>query len=78
MRDKNRIKPILELIEKFWVNNSDLRFSQMIAVIESRIKNNTGKEDLFYVEDDLIHLELLKILKDSGISHNSNIDNSEK
>lgn len=68
MRDPKRISEIIQLIELIWEKNPDLRFNQLIYVLQSgysHANNNIGKVeelvdqsdsrigfDLFYLEDD--------------------------
>lgn len=47
MRDKNRIKPFLERLEKVWNEVPDWRFGQLVCNVLNSIP-----KDLFYVEDD--------------------------
>lgn len=47
MRDPNRIKPILERLEKVWSAHPDLRLSQLIMNLETDERLYT----LYYVED---------------------------
>ncbi|MDI9311958.1 MAG: hypothetical protein QM535_17225 [Limnohabitans sp.] len=49
MRDKNRIKPILEKIEKLWILDPDLRFGQLVMNI---IKPEQSNVEVYYMEDD--------------------------
>lgn len=49
MRDKNRIKSILEDIEKIWVKQPDLRLSQLLQILAKTYGDFKG--DLFYYED---------------------------
>ena len=54
MRDPKRIDIILEEVAKFWNNNPDLRFIQMVNAIKFS-KKYTDKRvpnDLFFLEDD--------------------------
>lgn len=44
MRDINRIRPFLDIIEKYWKKQPDLRFGQLISIVDLEC-------DLFYVED---------------------------
>ena len=64
MRPIERIPKLLETLEKVWLKYPDLRFMQLINMIQS-----TEGSDMFYVEDD----ELEKILKDKYLG-----DNDEK
>ena len=47
MRDKNRIKPFLERLEKVWNEVPDWRFGQLVCNALNSIP-----KDPFYVEDD--------------------------
>ena len=59
-RDPARIKRIIFLIEKYWINNPDLRLSQMI----SNFSNQAGfSVDPFYFEDDNLEQVLIKELE---------------
>ena len=49
MRDKNRIKPTLEKIEKVWLANPDFRFGQLVMNI---IRPEDPNQKIFYIEDD--------------------------
>lgn len=49
MRDKNRIKPTLEKIEKVWLANPDFRFGQLVMSI---IKPQEPNQKIFYIEDE--------------------------
>lgn len=54
MRDIHRIHPIMKELEKFWEKNPDLRFWQLISMLQNG-------NDRFYVEDD-VTLKLFKEL----------------
>ena len=54
MRDINRIHPIMKEFEKFWEKNPDLRFWQLISMLQNG-------NDRIYVEDD-VTLKLFKEL----------------
>lgn len=62
MRNKDRIKPLLETLEKYWLEYPDLRLGQIIANISYQINK---QNDPFYIEDtvllDYIKKELDKI-----------------
>ncbi len=60
MRDPNRISRILNLIEKLWKQNPDLRLGQLIIGLTDNDRIG-AKKDLFYLEDD----ELEIIIKNS-------------
>ena len=49
MRDINRIKPILEKIEKLWISDPDLRFGQLVMNIINPEKSNI---EVYYIEDE--------------------------
>ena len=51
MRDPKRIKRILKLLEKIWLQNHDLRLCQLIG-------NCYGPHDLYYKEDDDLERKL--------------------
>jgi len=55
MRDKKRIKPFLEKLEKLWLESPDLRFGQLVY----DIMGQHYIEELFYMEDEKFE-ELLK------------------
>ncbi len=48
MRDKKRIKPIMEKLTKFWEVNPDLRFGQVIYILAEKL----NVIDIFFPEDD--------------------------
>ena len=58
MRDKKRIKRILDKIEKVWYAYPDLRLTQMLTWLASL--DNWTNSDLFYWEDE----KLEKMLKE--------------
>ena len=55
MRDPNRIAHLLVLLGKLWKRNSDLRFAQIIEILNSKLCT----DDMFYVEDE----DLIKLLE---------------
>lgn len=55
MRDRKRIKPFLEEIEKLWEKVPDWRFGQLIVNVLG-----TCKKDPFFYEDD----EMLELWKE--------------
>ena len=61
MRDINRIDPIMEELRRFWKANQDLRFGQLIYIIENKFYS-TGK-NIFSSEDD-VWLDVIKILNE--------------
>ncbi len=48
MRDKNRIKPFLNKLEELWVNKPDLRFGQIVYLLQ----NEMYTDDIFYPEEN--------------------------
>ena len=54
-RDPERIPKILSLLEKGWKKNPDLRLGQIFE----NLKRYMQKEDLFYIEDEVIINELV-------------------
>jgi uncharacterized protein YihD (DUF1040 family) len=49
MRDIKRINPIIEQLQKIWLENPDFRLGQLIMVITKTGETNSK---LFYLEDD--------------------------
>ena len=47
MRDPKRINPIIDAVRNIWYQNPNMRFGQILVAV-------TGKEDPFYVEDDIL------------------------
>jgi hypothetical protein len=48
MRDKKRIKPFLKKLEKYWEDNSQLRFGQVIYILAKEL----NVDDIFFPEED--------------------------
>lgn len=63
MRDINRIAHLLVLLGKLWKRNPDLRFSQIVEILKSKL----GTDDMFYVEDDDL-IELLERITKNDIN----------
>lgn len=59
MRDPKRIDRIINKLFIVWQNQSDLRLNQLI---ESIIKYNQYKGDIFYLEDDDFEIMLNNLL----------------
>lgn len=57
MRDKNRIKPLLEKIEKYWLQNPDLRLGQLISNL-----NYPNSTDIYFIEDNVLEYCLDEML----------------
>lgn len=72
-RPVKRIPLLLNRIEEIWLDrySDDLRFFQFISYVEDKIKKATGKDDLFYLEDDELYDLLDKLFKKT----NSGSDN---
>lgn len=51
MRDIRRIPRMMELLEKIWVTNPDLRITQIIGTCFE-------PGDLYYIEDDVLEKKL--------------------
>jgi len=59
MIDINRIKPIINELEKIWLNLPDQRFGQFISNIIGDIAHNNNISDIWFPEDNA-WLEYLK------------------
>lgn len=71
-RDVNRIPVILKELEKFWINNSDLRFGQIISILSSKLEcDDFNAEDdswldiLYGLNEDIENTIEIKELEDS-------------
>jgi hypothetical protein len=60
MRDVLRISEFLVRFQELWTTIPDLRFMQIVTVIQIQAKEKFGIEDLYYVEDD----KLMDIMQD--------------
>jgi hypothetical protein len=60
MRDILRISEFLVKFQELWVGIQDLRFMQIVTVIQVQAKEKFGIDDLYYVEDD----KLIEIMQD--------------
>jgi uncharacterized protein YihD (DUF1040 family) len=49
MRDPDRIRPILHLVEQIWEQNPDLRLGQLLI---NAIRPSEAVPEVFYAEDD--------------------------
>ena len=58
MRDPNRIKLLLEKLEKVWMKSPDLRFGQLLENLISDRDHNSCC--IFYLEDEMLENELDK------------------
>lgn len=54
MRDVRRIPRIMEIVEKIWITNPDLRLTQLIG-------NCFESGDLYYIEDDKLEERLKEV-----------------
>ena len=57
MRDPKRIKPTLEILERIWTANPDLRLGQIIV---GAAQASWYSSDVFYLEDDKMRKTLLR------------------
>ena len=62
MRPKERIRPILDDIEKIWVKNQDLRLGQLLIILV-KTYGAAKTNDIFYVEDGILEIALDKYKK---------------
>ena len=72
MRNPNRIKPILDLIEHLWMFYPDWRFWQFMQNLAEMFRvasENEGKHifDLWFVEDDAAQKILQKLVEQNEI-----------
>jgi len=81
MRNPNRIRELLDLVNRIWLNDPDLRFNQLIYNLQSGYSHSNGEVgkitepevdgfarvgfDLFNLEDDLF-LEYLRTVADGS------------
>ncbi len=66
MRDPQRIDRILALLEQLWRSSPDLRLGQIVV---NAAKPSRPTPAIFYVEDDVIEVELTKLV--DGVEHPS-------
>lgn len=62
MRDPQRMFPMAQQIMTLWNFYPDMRFFQLMHYIESSVKEMSGKNNLFYMEDDEIKKYLEKMI----------------
>jgi hypothetical protein len=60
MRDILRISEFLVKFQELWAANVDLRFMQIVTLIQIQAKDKFKINDLYYIEDD----ELMDIITD--------------
>ena len=71
MRDPNRIKPTLELVEQIWEQHPDLRLGQLLV---NAVRPSNPVPEIFYAEDDKLveglrrFAELMKQAEDDRTS----------
>jgi hypothetical protein len=65
-RDKTRIKPILEDIERIWMYHPELRLNQLLSVI-AKTYGDYKQNDLFYFEDSDLERAIEKYKKIQGV-----------
>ena len=58
MRDKNRIDPFLKEVGKIWKKSPDLRFGQIIWILQSEM----NVDDTFYIEEDRWTEALIRVI----------------
>jgi len=66
MRDPNRIPKVLAVIKEVWNQYPDLRFWQLLPVLQSYINGVHGKpqnSDLFYLEDEAFMKDIKDVFK---------------
>lgn len=63
MRDKQRIEPFLKEFQKLWGTMPDLRFFQIVAILQ-----NQYKEDSFYWEEEKTLQAILDIRRKNNES----------
>lgn len=51
MRDPERIKPIVELLEQAWLANPDMRLGQLVTVAAG-LSDRTRTLDVWFAEED--------------------------
>ena len=56
MRDNRRIPILMERLQKYWMNNPDLRLGQMMLIAGKRL----GFDDIWNIEDGELIDALIK------------------
>jgi hypothetical protein len=64
MRNKDRINPFLNQLKKLWLKEPDLRFGQVICLLQ----NKMNKDDIFYPEDKEWERTINELLKEKNIN----------
>ena len=52
MRNPNRIEPFLEKFKELWLKHPDLRFGQLVYILQKK-QHKTDVGDIFFPEDDV-------------------------
>ncbi len=52
-RDKTKIKPLLDKLEKVWNKTPDLRLTQLLHILAGNYSDYKGKDN-FYLEDSIL------------------------
>lgn len=63
MKNPDRIGEVLGLVGEIWSKHSDLRFFQLVSVLQSCVNADNeqpSNSDVFYVEDDVLLKSLRK------------------
>jgi hypothetical protein len=60
MRSVGRINPFMRELQILWEQNPDLRFGQLVNIIDCKLESAT---DPFYVEDNEWREAILKLIK---------------
>jgi uncharacterized protein YihD (DUF1040 family) len=73
MRDINRIDPFMDKLKEFWKQFPDLRFVQLLDIINFHAEKKF-KKDAFYLEDD----EFLSIADEMNIDFYTAVEGKNK
>lgn len=65
MRPRERIRELLDSLCSLWESKQDLRFGQLVTLLDSKMTEEYGYEDIFFPEDDL-WLNVINNLKSTG------------
>lgn len=64
MRDPNRIKGIMALIEVAWMADPDIRLCQLIHNAVTAEFPHLHGQDLFHVDDEVLRRGVVKLLEE--------------
>lgn len=67
MRNPDRIKPILEDLEKIWRTQPDMRLTQWLSNL-ARVYGNWKSDDLFSFEDSDLEAAIQRYKKLKGLN----------